>query len=258
MAGEIFILSAGGGGGSLNYEVVSGTSAPSSPSENTIWVNTSTAITSHVFSSTQPSSPAAGMVWFKIGTSSPVAMNVIEDDNQLYVYPMGCQQYISGAWASKEAKTYQSGAWEDWINYLYNGESSGWKIASSPDGWGLGTFSYNNAMVLTISNATHCLAVAPNEAVDLTGFNTLKVIVSSESTNLTYGSTWIGISTSNNFTWNPDSSGSALPSCIVSKKTFTAAGTITLDVTNLNGKYYPVIMGTRTKTIIVPQVILEE
>ena len=38
----------------LNFTVVNGTSAPSSPTENTIWVNTSTAITGWDFSATQP------------------------------------------------------------------------------------------------------------------------------------------------------------------------------------------------------------
>lgn len=54
MAGEIFILSAGGGGAGINLEVVGGTTQPSSPKENTVWVNTSTTITSWDFSATQP------------------------------------------------------------------------------------------------------------------------------------------------------------------------------------------------------------
>lgn len=44
----------GGGGAELNFEVVGGTSAPASPKENTIWVNTDTEITSWVFSAKRP------------------------------------------------------------------------------------------------------------------------------------------------------------------------------------------------------------
>ncbi len=44
----------GGGGNPLNFKIVNGTSAPASPKENTIWVKTSTAITSWDFSATQP------------------------------------------------------------------------------------------------------------------------------------------------------------------------------------------------------------
>lgn len=47
--------SAGGGAGAgLNFKVVGGTTAPSNPSENTIWVNTSTTISSWSFSSENP------------------------------------------------------------------------------------------------------------------------------------------------------------------------------------------------------------
>lgn len=48
----IYVLS--GGGTSLNYSVVGGTTEPTSPKENMIWVNTETEITSHVFSATEP------------------------------------------------------------------------------------------------------------------------------------------------------------------------------------------------------------
>lgn len=108
----------GGGGGSLNFKVVGGTAQPTNPSENMIWVNTSVAITSWVFSATAPTSPAAGMVWFATGSSSSVAFNAVKK-NGIWVYPAGCQQYVSGAWVTKTAKTYQSGAWKDWVFWLY-------------------------------------------------------------------------------------------------------------------------------------------
>lgn len=43
-----------GGGTSLNFKVVGGTSAPSNPKENTIWVNTSNKITAWAFSADEP------------------------------------------------------------------------------------------------------------------------------------------------------------------------------------------------------------
>ena len=97
----------------LNFTVVGGTSQPSSPAANTIWVNTSTSITSWVFSAEQPTSPAAGMVWFNTGTSATAAFNALKTNN-LTVYPTGCKQYVNGAWTEKVAKTYQGGAWKSW------------------------------------------------------------------------------------------------------------------------------------------------
>lgn len=206
MAGEIFIMS-GEGGGSLNYEVVSGTSAPSSPSENTIWVNTSTAITSHVFSSTKPSSPSAGMVWINTGASSSVAMNVLDDDNALYVYPTAVQQYVSGAWVAKEAKTYQGGAWVDWTTFLYNSGNTyesvtgGWTTAgkaweSSATATKAPTITYNE----TSMNIYHTASPAGGWAyiknpIDLTKYSTLRIEGSFDVTRVTNRlSIWTSVS----------------------------------------------------------------
>lgn len=49
-----FVIRRGGGGAALNFNVVGGTSAPSSPKQNTIWVNTNTAIPSWSFGADEP------------------------------------------------------------------------------------------------------------------------------------------------------------------------------------------------------------
>ena len=108
----------GAGGAPLNFKVVGGTSAPSNPKENTIWVNTSTAITSYVFSATQPTG-SAGMVWISTGTSSPAAFNALKKHG-IHVYPNSAKQYVGGKWVDKTAKIYQGGAWLDLFTYLYN------------------------------------------------------------------------------------------------------------------------------------------
>ena len=117
-------------GTSLNFKVVGGTSEPANPKENTIWVNTDAEITGWGFSASAPTNPAEGMIWFQTGTSSPAAFNALKK-NGIAVYPNGCKQYVSGAWVSKTAKTYQSGAWKDWGLYLIkNGDctevTGGW------------------------------------------------------------------------------------------------------------------------------------
>lgn len=250
----IYVL--GVGGADINFKVVGGTTQPASPKENTIWVNTSTKISEWTFSATQPVNPTDGMVWFSTGKSSSVEFNALKK-NRLNVYPISVKQYISSKWTDKTAKTYQGGKWVDWLTYLYDGGSSGWKVASKGSGWANGTLSYDKALVLTLSSDTTCIAVTTNASVDLTDFKTMRVVVSSASTNLSKAYNWIGISNSNDFSWNPESAGSRLPSCVVANKSFTASGTITLDITSLNGKYYPIILATKLKTIKVTQVILE-
>lgn len=113
----------GGGGSDLNFKVIavaSESTLPSSAAENTISVITTAPITSYVFSSTAPTSPEEGMVWFATGTASTVGFNAIKR-NGLWVYPTGCQQYVSGAWMPKTAKTYRDGAWAEWSTDIYNG-----------------------------------------------------------------------------------------------------------------------------------------
>lgn len=120
----------GGGSGGLNFQVIGGTTAPSNPKENMIWVNTSTKITSYIFSATQPTG-SAGMVWISTGTSSTVEFNALKK-NGIQVYPISAKQYINGAWRNVEAKSYRNGSWVEWLETekflyyrgnFYNGQS---------------------------------------------------------------------------------------------------------------------------------------
>lgn len=99
-----------GGGASLNFKVVGGTSAPASPKENTIWVNTSAEITSWAFSATEPEAPAAGMVWFTTDKKSTATFNALKK-NDITLCPIAASQYVNGAWVEKTAKCYKSGEW---------------------------------------------------------------------------------------------------------------------------------------------------
>lgn len=135
---EAIISRRGGGGGGLNFKVVGGTSQPTNPRENTIWVNTSTTITDWVFSTTQPTS-APGRVWILTGTFSNAEFNALKK-NGIYVYPISAKQYVSGAWVDKPAKSYQHSAWRDWYVeewIIKNGQTSyaitnsGWKTTQN-------------------------------------------------------------------------------------------------------------------------------
>lgn len=50
----VALISRRGGGANLNFRVIGGTSAPTSPKENDIWVNTSTDVTAWAFSAEEP------------------------------------------------------------------------------------------------------------------------------------------------------------------------------------------------------------
>lgn len=131
---ESFICRRGGSGGGLNFNIVGGTSTPSSPKENTIWVNTSAAVSDWVFSTAQPATPTSNMVWFKTNNGGTVAFNAVKK-NGIWVYPAVCKQFVAGAWIDKTAKTYQNGAWQDWYLQVINGTdisvSGGWSANQS-------------------------------------------------------------------------------------------------------------------------------
>lgn len=114
-----------GGPSVLNFKVVGGTSVPPNPKENTIWVNTDTAITSYIFSATQPIEPAEGMVWFVTSTSGGVEFNAIKK-NGINLRIMHCKQYVGGTWKPMSADIYIDSAWVQFakaILYLYkNGD----------------------------------------------------------------------------------------------------------------------------------------
>lgn len=110
-----------GGGTSLNFSIVGGTSQPVNPKENTIWVNTDTRISGWVFSASDPESPTEGMVWILTGISSTVKFNALKK-NGIQVYPISAKQYINGVWVNKTAMSYQGGKWVNWLkteNFLY-------------------------------------------------------------------------------------------------------------------------------------------
>ena len=104
----IYVLSGGAG---LNFKVVGGTSQPTNPKENTIWVNTDTAISSWTFSTTKPESHVEGMVWIPTGISSSTPINALKK-NGIEVNPVSAKQYVSGVWVSKNGKIYKNGKWK--------------------------------------------------------------------------------------------------------------------------------------------------
>ena len=116
------------GGAGLNFAVVGGTTQPASPKENTIWVNTDTAISGWAFSNEEPSNPKTGMLWAQTGLPSQASFNAAKG-NELRVYPISARQYVGSAWVKKEAKIYSGGEWKSWAIVLYdNGEATTFRL----------------------------------------------------------------------------------------------------------------------------------
>lgn len=176
-------------GGGAGIRVVGGSTQPASALDKTIWVETSTAISSYVFSADEPETPAAGMVWVKTGSSSPVEFNALNGNNVLMVYPTQCKQYVSGAWAAKTAKSYLNNGWQDWAVWLFmagTGQVVEWT------GFSLGGSSY------TLNDTSKITLAAPQDAypersvytglMDMTDISTVYFDIECPSGTLTYTS----------------------------------------------------------------------
>ena len=172
----------GGGANPLNFKLVGGTTQPSNPKENTIWISTENKITSWIFSATEPATKTEGMVWICTGTSSHVEFNALKK-NGVQVYPISAKQYIDGAFVSKTAKSYQNGSWTDFIAYLYN---AGDEFTDITGGWV--TESYGSTpsktiagdvmQFVTLGNPWEYSILKTQNLIDLTSYKTLHFRIS--------------------------------------------------------------------------------
>lgn len=165
----------GSSGTELNFEIVGGTTQPTNPKENTIWVNTDTEITGYEFtSSTQPTKPIEGMVWILIGTQSPVDFNILKKNN-IQIYPLSASQYINGKWTTVSTMSYQNGEWTNWWNgRIY------WLGETYPDFTGdiktSDTISYSDdGGSFTVTNTSHAGGSVYVDDIDVTKYSYIKV-----------------------------------------------------------------------------------
>lgn len=98
-------------GPSLNFNIVGGSSQPSNPTPNMIWVETNTAINGYSFSIEEPTNPSNGLIWIATGSNTLHSFSVIKN-NTIIVYPSSVLQYINNNWEVKTAYIYQNSTWD--------------------------------------------------------------------------------------------------------------------------------------------------
>lgn len=130
-----------GGGGGLNLKVVGGTTQPANPRENTIWINTATAITGYALSPTQPQTGTEGLVWLKTAGTG-VEINVGRK-NAVLLHLASGMLYTGASWKDVECSAFSNGVWTQFSFlriYLYNAGdqcvalTGGWKIVNHGGG----------------------------------------------------------------------------------------------------------------------------
>lgn len=242
---DCFITRRGGGGAGLNFEVVGGTTQPTNPKENTIWVNTDTDITDWVFSSEQPTSSVAGMVWLSIGQTSTTSFNALKK-NTLMVYPLFAQQYIGGVWEDVGVQVFQNGSWETlWDGGLFdNGNqyesiTGGW-YQYLQDGFG-GSVNIGDVISMSVPSGITAAAATRNK-ISLNGYKSLEIHITS-------------ISEAGNIIVSETNKGYIVTDYIA-RKDFTSTGWHSLDVSSLDGEYYIYFTIGNDKRITADQIRL--
>lgn len=186
---ENLILNLGGSGGaSLNFKIV-GNPQPSNPAENTIWVDTDTAITGWAFSATEPDL-IDGFVWISVGTSSSAEFNALKKNN-ITVYPVSAKQCIGGEWVTKTAKSYQNGELVDWAadTVLYNSGVFNEDVAhfssKTPDA---ATITYDTSYINMKTVANKASEIYEGFGpISIAGFSRLIAVLSNTSDKNIYG-----------------------------------------------------------------------
>lgn len=217
---------AGGSGDELGFTVVGGTSAPSNPSENTVWINTSAEITSWLFDVTTPSNPSEGMVWISTGKASTAEFDAITE-NGLQVYPLSSRQYVNGSWVKKEATVYRGGKWVKsgyWL--IGNGVNAKAVTGGFPIDWHTDWQVFNSDGSVTLKHsygdATFRHDYWTYNTFDVTNYKKLVVRATSWSTNEAIN---VGINTVAN----------RGNSCISKVTIGGVPSTVTLDISSITG-----------------------
>ena len=122
----------GGAGGGLLFTVVGGTTIPSSPKENTVWVNTSTTIKNVYAQVYEPTNPVSGDVWINTHVTldsngvpivSDALTMAVSESPLIRISAKSGQQWDGSAWKKLPTRVYKNNAWSpDVLVILMDGE----------------------------------------------------------------------------------------------------------------------------------------
>ena len=242
LADTIKTIPTGGGGAELNF-AITGNPKPTSPENNTIWIDTDDTITGWTFSSTAPESPVEGMVWIRTGTSSSGRFNILKE-NSVLVDPWSATQYVGGTWIGKQAQIYKAGEWTYWIPYLYHrGDecvdmTGGWDCKS----WKMQSDAGTTKQTFEIArNADHLMftktgqigaVMYANNSIDLANVKTIHFKGEMPKTSVNGWTRFCVWTNLNGSYWATNRAAG------INSNTSTPTQTFSVDVSSLNGKYY--------------------
>ena len=226
----------GAGGASLNFKVVGGLEEPADPKDQTLWIKTDVKIKSYYFAAAAPNEPEEGCVWISTWIQSPQAFNVLKK-NTLLVYPSGCQQYIGGAWVSKELLVRFGAEWVSTTRYLITKgfETKQFTISGTQSGVSrYDDYIYINSYCGSYSYGYYFMYPDP---VDLSSFSNVQAEAYYQLVGSVGGAGRVVVCTS--------PTGSEVASASLSANAY---GTTKLDISKLSGEYYVGFFGSSIRS----------
>lgn len=221
------------GGAVLNFSVVGGTVQPENPKENTIWVDTDTAIGAWMFSAVEPAARADGSalvvgdVWLKVSLTSPTAFNALKK-NSIVLCPVACYQWSGNVWTQKDVRVFTAGEWGSVYTYLFDyGETGVAGSLSRLDSNG-GSFSVGETIVINLTNNIYYYVRFAN-SVNFSGYKTMRAkcrVVKAGSANAVISA-------------NKDSLWSVASAVNITGKAVGSEFEISLDVSSFNSTTVP-------------------
>ena len=180
------------GGAGLNFKIVGGTTQPTSPKENTIWVNTDVAIGEYQFCATQPTTRADGTalqngdVWLRLNDTGISPFSVVKKQ-YIELNVVAVLQWNGTTWVGKDAQIYKNDEWCIFGEFLYyrgnevEAVTGGW----TTDGYVMNTVVSNknkivknsdNLIIGIADGATHRTGAAggTNFKIDFTPYKTIR------------------------------------------------------------------------------------
>lgn len=174
---------------------------------------------------------ATGQIWVKTDTTGNISMDALKGANVVSFNPVAVYEYTTNSgWVEREAQIYQYGAWTElkpaWDGYYfkdgdqYTDVTGGW----SSEGWvTTGSATVGDTLIASGLGGS-LVAVGTVNAVDLT--NASKVWIDSPKGANGYNYGYMFISKNKSVTES------------VANVQITKAGSFSIDVSSLSGKYY--------------------
>ena len=186
--GQCFLYGNGGGKDRYRVKVFGGTSAPANPKEGYIWVKTSYPISDYEINCWSASLPNHTMsngfvyIYAEPTYDADRVVNVIDDKGNIIYFNFGiCMQQQGSTWRKMDAFVFHNGSWmkfsSGWNGDLFD---NGNQYTDVTGGW-TGANSYSPNLTGFIVAGT--ITISTENAVDMSGFSTLKFMGSGNGAN---------------------------------------------------------------------------